>query len=54
MMIYCKKCGFGLLLPVSYLNVSDIGVRCAKCKALNIITTVRGELKSQRIEDESI
>lgn len=51
MFIYCKKCGGDLLLPDTYRNVKDVGVRC-KCKSLNIIAMENGELRSQKIETD--
>jgi phage FluMu protein Com len=44
----CKKCGeLNYLTPHAFWNISDVGVKCDKCNAINTITLENWELKKQ-------
>jgi hypothetical protein len=46
--IHCKKCGeYRYLAPHAFWNISDYGAKCEKCRTINTITLVNGELKKQ-------
>ena len=49
MVVYtCKKCGeLNYLTPHAFWNISDFGAKCEKCRTVNAVTIVMGELKKQ-------
>jgi hypothetical protein len=44
--IECKKCGeLNYLIPYTFWNIMDFGVKCEKFETINTMTLEYGELK---------